>query len=85
VLRSGGRALFLEPRAGRRATLVGLVRALRSPRWAVTAALWRAMSALYGRPTQQSLRGSLESAGLRVLRIEETLGGLGLLAVAEKP
>jgi ubiquinone/menaquinone biosynthesis C-methylase UbiE len=85
VLRSGGRVVLLEPQAGRRATLLGLARALPSPRWAVTAAFWRAMSGLYGRPTAHSLWNALESAGLRVLRIEETLGGLGLLAVAEKP
>jgi ubiquinone/menaquinone biosynthesis C-methylase UbiE len=85
VLRRGGRAVLLEPQAGRRATLLGLARALPSPRWAVIAALWRAMSGLYGRPTAQSLWTALELAGLRVLRIEETLGGLGLLAVAEKP
>jgi ubiquinone/menaquinone biosynthesis C-methylase UbiE len=85
VLRSGGRALLLEPQAGHRATLFGLARALASPRWAVTAALWRAMSGLYGRPTARSLWNALEIAGLRVLRIDETLGGLGLLAVAEKP
>jgi len=85
VLRAGGRAVLLEPQAGRRATLLGLARALPSPRWALTAACWRAMSGLYGRPTLQSLRTALESAGLRIVRIEETLGGLGLLAVAEKP
>jgi ubiquinone/menaquinone biosynthesis C-methylase UbiE len=84
ALRPGGRAILLEPQAGRRATVFGLLRALPSPRWAVTAACWRAMSGLYGRPTAQSLRAALESAGLRVLAIEETLGGLGLLAVAEK-
>jgi ubiquinone/menaquinone biosynthesis C-methylase UbiE len=84
VLRPGGRAILLEPQAGRRATVFGLLRALRSPRWAVTAACWRAMSGLYGRPSAQSLRSALEAAGLRVLGIEETLGGLGLLAVAEK-
>jgi len=85
VLRSGGRAVLLEPQAGRRATLFGLARALPSPRWALTAACWRMMSGLYGRPTAPSLWSALEGAGLRVLRIEETLGGLGLLAVAEKP
>jgi ubiquinone/menaquinone biosynthesis C-methylase UbiE len=84
VLRPGGRAVLLEPQAGGRATVLGLARALRSPRWAVTAAFWRGMSGLYGRPTAQSLWKALEDAGLRVLRIEETLGGLGLLAVAEK-
>jgi len=85
ALRSGGRAVLLEPQAGGRATLLGLARALPSPRWAVTAACWRMMSGLYGRPTAPSLWSALERAGLRVLRIEETLGGLGLLAVAEKP
>jgi len=84
VLRSGGRAVLLEPQAGARATFFGLARALPSPRWAVTAAFWRAMSGLYGRPTAHSLAAALEAAGLRVLRIDETLGGLGLLAVAEK-
>jgi ubiquinone/menaquinone biosynthesis C-methylase UbiE len=85
VLRPGGRVVLLEPQAGRRATLFGLARALPSPRWLVTAALWRAMSGVYGRSSVESLWTALESAGLRVLRIEETLGGLGLLAVAEKP
>jgi ubiquinone/menaquinone biosynthesis C-methylase UbiE len=85
VLRSGGRAVLLEPQAGPRATVFGLARALPSPRWAVTAAFWRAMSRLYGRSTRQSLSRALESAELRVVRVEETLGGLGLLAVAEKP
>jgi len=85
VLRPGGRAILTEPQAGRRATVFGLARALRAPRWAVTAALWRVMSGLYGRPSAQSLWTALESAGLRVIRIDETLGGLGLLAVAEKP
>jgi hypothetical protein len=75
----------MEPQEGHRATLLGLLRALPRPRWAVTAALWRAMSSLYGRPSAASLRAALERAGLRVLRVEETLGGLGLLAVAEKP
>src|SRR3954463_1257619 len=84
VLRRGGRVVLLEPQAGRRATILGLARALPSPRWALTAALWRTMSGVYGRPTAQSLWALLESAGLRVLGIEETLGGLGLLAVAEK-
>jgi len=85
VLRPGGRAILMEPQAGRRATVLGLARALRTPRWAVTAAVWRVMSGLYGRSSAQSLWTALESAGLPVIRIDETLGGLGLLAVAEKP
>jgi demethylmenaquinone methyltransferase / 2-methoxy-6-polyprenyl-1,4-benzoquinol methylase len=85
VLRPGGRAVLMEPQRGHRATLFGLLRALPRPRWAITAALWRAMSSLYGRPSMDSLADALQRAGLRVVRIEETLGGLGLLAVAEKP
>jgi ubiquinone/menaquinone biosynthesis C-methylase UbiE len=85
ALRTGGRAILMEPQRGHRATLLGLLRALPRPRWAVTAALWRTMSSLYGRPSMDSLGEALRRAGLRVVRIEETLGGLGLLAVAEKP
>ena len=85
VLRSGGRALLLEPQQGFAATLLGLARALATPRWALTAALWHTMGRAYGSFTAPALWSALETAGLRVLRIEETLGGLGLLAVAEKP
>jgi hypothetical protein len=42
------------------------------------------MSAIYGRFSPERLRDALETAGLRVVKIDETLGGLGLLAVAEK-
>src|SRR5439155_1123135 len=52
VLRPGGRAVLLEPQAGPRATLFGLARALPSLRWAVTAALWRAMKSLGWRRTR---------------------------------
>ena len=38
-----------------------------------------------GRFTKESLRRELEAAGLRVLEVEEALGGVGLSAVAEKP
>jgi ubiquinone/menaquinone biosynthesis C-methylase UbiE len=85
ALRPGGRAVLLEPQEGRRATVFGLLRALPRPRWALAAVLWRGMSGLYGRPSPQSLWRALEAAGLRMVRMEEALGGLGLLAVAEKP
>jgi SAM-dependent methyltransferase len=85
-LRSGGRAVLLEPQRGARAIAKGLLHALPTPRWAVTASLWRAMSTLYGGGfSREELSARLEAAGLRVLRIEEVLGGLGLRAVAEKP
>jgi len=85
VLRPGGRAILLEPQEGLRATLMGVARALATPRWAMTALLWRTMSGAYGRFTADALWAALEGSGLRVRKIEETLGGLGLLAVAEKP
>jgi SAM-dependent methyltransferase len=85
VLRPGGRAVLLEPHAGARATVVGLARALPTPRWFVTALGWRTMSGAYGRFTAEGLRLRLTEAGLRVLKMEEALGGLGLLAVAERP
>lgn len=84
VLRPGGRAILLEPQRGRRATLFGLLRALPRPRWAITAAFWQTMGSVYGCHSVRSLWDALEQAGFRVVRIEETLGGLGLLAVAEK-
>jgi ubiquinone/menaquinone biosynthesis C-methylase UbiE len=84
-LRSGGRVVLLEPQRGARATALGLLRALPKPRWALTAALWRTMSTAYGGFSPAELRAILLAAGLRVLRIDEALGGLGLLAVAEKP
>jgi len=85
VLRPGGRVVLLEPQEGLRATVLGMARALPTPRRALTAALWRTMSSAYGRFTADGLWAALEGAGLRAEKIEETLGGLGLLAVAEKP
>ncbi|GAC1347503.1 MAG: hypothetical protein NVSMB23_26880 [Myxococcales bacterium] len=85
VLRPGGRAVLLEPHAGPRATVLGLARALRSPHWFLTALGWRTMSGAYGRFTAEDLGERLSAAGLRVIKVEEALGGLGLLAVAERP
>ena len=86
ALRPGGRAVLLEPQRGYRPTTLGLLRALRHPRWAFTASLWHAMSALYGGGfSPDELRACLTGAGLRVLHIDEALDGLGLRAVAEKP
>jgi ubiquinone/menaquinone biosynthesis C-methylase UbiE len=84
VLRPGGRAVLLEPQEGLRATRDGFVRALPDARWAVTALLWHTLSSLYGRFTPEHLGQLLGSAGLRVLKLDEALGGLGLLAVAER-
>ena len=84
ALRRGGRVVLLEPQRGARATALGLLRSLAKPRWALTAALWRGMSTAYGGFSVDELRACLSVAGLRVLRLDEALGGLGLLAVAEK-
>jgi SAM-dependent methyltransferase len=84
-LRSGGRAILMEPQSGARATFLGMMHALPRPRWLLTASLWRAVSTFYGGYSHDELWQLLESAGLRVLRIEEVFGGLGLLAIAEKP
>src|SRR6266849_2619456 len=85
VLRPGGRAVLLEPRDGVRAAGKALLRALPRPRWAMTALLWRTMSGFYGSFSAGQLRLLLEEAGLRVLKLDEALDGLGLLAVAERP
>jgi ubiquinone/menaquinone biosynthesis C-methylase UbiE len=84
VLRPGGRALLLEPQKGARAAGRGLLRALGTPRWALTAMLWRAMSSFYRPLTPGELGHALEEAGLRVLKLEDALGGLGIVAVAER-
>ena len=84
ALRPGGRAVLLEPRDAPGATLEGFVNALGTPRWAMTAMLWRTMSRAYGRYTEASLREQLTTAGLRVLTLEPALGGLAFFAVAEK-
>ena len=72
-------------KGGRTVAGTGLLRALPRPGWAITALLWRTMSGFYGRFTAADLRTLLESAGLRVVKLDEALDGLGLLAVAERP
>jgi SAM-dependent methyltransferase len=84
VLRPGGRVVLLEPRDGDGATRKGLRAALGRPGWAVAALLWRTVSWWYGRLAPDELRGLLERAGLRMLKMNEALGGLGMLAVAER-
>lgn len=85
VLRPGGRAVLLEPQDASPRRGIKLLDALRRPRWAATALLWRTVSGFYGRFSREELRLLLEAAGLRVAKIDDALGGLGLLAVAERP
>jgi ubiquinone/menaquinone biosynthesis C-methylase UbiE len=84
VLRPGGRAVLLEPRDAAGATRKGISRALLRPAWIVPALLWRTVSWWYGRLAPDELRNLLENAGLRVLKLDEALDGLGMLAVAER-
>ncbi len=81
VLRRGGRAAFLEPRAGRlplRTTFSG------GARCAASLLLWRVMSRLHARFDEAELAALLERAGLRHARAWPVLGGHGVMATAER-
>jgi ubiquinone/menaquinone biosynthesis C-methylase UbiE len=82
VLRPGGRAVFMEPNA-RPATIRSILRVSRDPRHVIAIGLWRPFSRLHGRYDAASLAAVLERAGFVRCQVEETLGGLGLLARAE--
>ena len=82
VLRPGGRLVLLEPRAGFH---------LPSPRFLAQSlpfgcsmVLWRMVSRVEGRFSESSLAETLSKGGFRVVSIEPTLGGLGLVAIAER-
>jgi ubiquinone/menaquinone biosynthesis C-methylase UbiE len=84
VLRPGGRLILMEPNE-RPARLNGVLRLSRDPRHLVAVMLWRPFSRIHGRFTSASLSATLSAAGFVNCCVEETLGGLGLLASAEKP
>ena len=84
VLRRGGRLVLMEPSA-RPASARGVLAASRDPRHLLSVALWRPFSRLHGRFTPASLAATLAAAGFVDCRVDETLGGLGLLASADKP
>jgi ubiquinone/menaquinone biosynthesis C-methylase UbiE len=84
VLRPGGRVVLMEPHE-RGATLRGVLAVSRDPRHLLSVSLWRPFSRLHGRFTACSLRATLEAAGFVDCHMEETLGGLGLLASARRP
>jgi SAM-dependent methyltransferase len=82
ALRPGGRAAFLEPRAGRprlRDAFHG------GARCAASLLLWRAMSRLHARFDEAGLVALLEGAGLRRARAWPVLFGYGVMATAERP
>lgn len=81
VLRLGGRAAFLEPRAGRaplRAAFAG------GARCAASLLLWRWMSRLHARFDEAGLILLLERAGFRRARAWPALAGHGVVATAER-
>jgi len=71
----------MEPNA-HGATLAAVLALSRDPRHLVSVGLWRPFSRLHGRFTRSTLTATLEAGGFEVCEVEETLNGLGLLAVA---
>lgn len=84
VLRGGGRLVLMEP-STRPPPPLEVLRLSRDPRHLFAVSLWRPFSRVHGRFSAASLAATLEGAGFVGCRVEETLGGLGLLARAEKP
>ena len=84
VLREGGRLVLMEPNS-RAATVRGVLGLSRDPRHLLSVSLWRPFSRVHGRFSAASLAATLRRAGFVECRVEETLGGLGLLARAETP
>ena len=83
VLRPGGRYVMLEPNRDGNIRAVLSLRGER--RFRLSMFLWRIMSRGYGQFTRASLTALLNAHGFVEVKVEATLGGLGLLAVASKP
>ena len=84
VLKPGGRLVLMEPN-DRPVSIVQALSVSHDPRHLVSVSLWRPFSLLHGRFTPGSLSETLASAGFVDCRVEETLGGLGLLVSATRP
>jgi ubiquinone/menaquinone biosynthesis C-methylase UbiE len=84
VLRSGGAFVAMEP-SERPATLQQVWRVSRDVRFLISIGLWQPFSRVHGRFSARSLCTTLEQVGFAGCAAEETLGGLGVLAWAEKP
>jgi ubiquinone/menaquinone biosynthesis C-methylase UbiE len=84
VLRPGGRVVLMEPNA-RPASVRGVLALSKDPRHLLSVSLWRPFSRLHGRFSAASLARTLEAAGFTDCSIDDTLGGLGLLACATRP
>jgi SAM-dependent methyltransferase len=84
VLRPGGRLLLVEPWAG--PVRVGAVlRHGRDPRFLLSVSLWRAFNRFRGRFGARELAALLRQQGFVTPRGAVVLGGLALLARADKP
>jgi ubiquinone/menaquinone biosynthesis C-methylase UbiE len=84
VLRPGGRLVLMEPNA-RSATIGQTLSVSHDVRHLFSVSLWRPFSRLHGRFSVETLTAILEGAGFTECEVEETLGGLGLLASAVTP
>jgi len=82
VLRPGGRIVLLEPRAGFHLPTPRFL--AQSLPFGCSMVLWRLVSGVEGRFSPSSLADTLVKGGFSVVSIEPTLGGLGLVAVAER-
>ena len=78
VLRPGGRLVLLEPRAG--SALPGPSLWRQSFRFGLSMLLWRVVSGMEGRFSEQTLGDLLWAAGFSKVQVTQTLGGLGLIA-----
>ncbi|MCC6178039.1 MAG: methyltransferase domain-containing protein [Chloroflexi bacterium] len=83
-LRPGGAIVLMEPSA-RPARPQQVLGVSHDPRHVLAVSLWRPFSWLHGRFTPETLSQTLIRAGFAECRVEETLGGLGLLARAIRP
>lgn len=82
VLRPGGRAAFLEPRAG---TVRWRAFVRHGARSAPSLVLWRGMSWLQGRFAEDDVLRAMSDAGLVGARAWPVLDGLATTVVAERP
>lgn len=83
VLKPGGRLILMEPN-DEGGSFKQLLSFSKNPRFLLSMTLWRPVSYLHGRFTPKTLTETLERAGFGTTSIEPILGGLGLLACAEK-
>jgi ubiquinone/menaquinone biosynthesis C-methylase UbiE len=84
VLRPGGRLALMEPNA-RPTSVRRVLDVSHDVRHLVSVSLWRPFSRLHGQFSAASLAETLRGAGFVNCQVDETLGGLGLLARADKP